>query len=37
VSNVFGVDINREEGVHHNALDDAKAQAKYLIELFNGF
>ena len=35
VQNVFGEQINREEGVHHNALDDAKVQAKYLIEFFN--
>lgn len=34
VCNVFGEDLKREEGVHHNALDDAKAQAKYLIEFF---
>ncbi len=37
VCNVFGVDIERDEGVHHNALDDAKAQAKYLINFFNSF
>lgn len=34
VCNVFGVDINRDEGIHHNALDDAIAQAKYLVNFF---
>ena len=27
--------IDRSEGVHHNSLQDAKTQAKYLIELLN--
>lgn len=34
VCNVFGVDIERDEGVHHNALDDSIAQAKYIVDFF---
>lgn len=34
ICSVFGVDIDRNEGIHHNALDDAIAQAKYIVELF---
>lgn len=34
ISNAFGVKIERGNGTHHNALDDAKSQAQYLIDLF---
>lgn len=36
ILNVFGVEINRDEGIHHNALEDAVVQAKYLVDFFNG-
>lgn len=35
VSNTFQVKIDRSKGTHHNALDDAKAQAQFIIDLFN--
>lgn len=35
VRHIFRQDIDRQKGVHHDALDDAKAQANYLIKLFN--
>lgn len=28
-------DIDRTKGVHHNALDDAKVQAKFIIDILN--
>lgn len=34
ICNVFGVGINRDDGIHHNALDDAIAQAKYIVGVF---
>jgi DNA polymerase III epsilon subunit-like protein len=34
VSSIFQAKINRDEGVHHNAMDDSKAQAKFLMEVF---
>lgn len=35
VSKTFNVPIDRSGGTHHNALDDAKSQALYLINLFS--
>jgi len=32
ICNVFGVGIERKDGVHHNAFGDAIVQAKYLID-----
>lgn len=34
VCNVFGVSVKRDEGVHHNSLDDAIAQAKFIVNFF---
>jgi inhibitor of KinA sporulation pathway (predicted exonuclease) len=35
ISTLVGVPIPRLEGTHHDALDDAKNQAKYLIDFYS--
>lgn len=35
IANLYNLKIDRSSVVHHNALDDAKNQAKFIINLFN--
>ena len=35
IANMFQAGISRADGTHHNALDDARNQAKFLIDLVN--
>ena len=35
IADLLGKKIDRSAGTHHNALDDAKAQAKFMIDILN--